>query len=72
MKPQITYTGKKLGSLFQTKVQTIFQHKHDVIYHGKFPVENCVDNYIGETARRVNERTVDHTGRDTMPHLLKH
>ena len=72
MKPQITYTGKKLGSLFQTKVQTIFQHKHDVIYHGKFPAENCVDNYIGETARRVNERTVDHAGRDTMPHLLKH
>ena len=70
--PQITYTGRKLGSLFQAKDQTIFQHKHDVIYHGKCPAENCVDDYIGETARRVNERIVDHTGKDTNSHLLKH
>ena len=33
---------------------------------------NCVDDYIGETARRVNERIVDHTGRDANSHLLKH
>ena len=72
VKPQITYRGKKLGSLFETKDQTIFEHKHDVIYHGKCPVENCVDDYIGETARRVNERIVDHTGRDANSHLLKH
>ena len=72
VKPQITYTGRKLGSLFQTKDQTIFEHKHDVIYHGKCPAENCVDDYIGETARRVNERFVDHKGRDTNSHLLKH
>ena len=72
VKPQISYTGRKLGSLFQTKDQTIFEHKHDVIYHGKCPAENCVDDYIGETARRVNERIVDHTGRDINSHLLKH
>ena len=72
VKPQITYTGRKLGSLFQTKDQTIFEHKHNVIYHGKCPAENCVDDYIGETARRVNERIVDHTGRDINSHLLKH
>ena len=73
VKPQITYTGRKLGSLFQTKDQTIFEHKHDVIYHGKCPAENCVDDYIGKTARGVNERIVDPTGRgDTNSHLLKH
>ena len=44
----------------------------DVIYPGKCPAKNCVDDYIGETARRVNERIVDHTGRDTNSHLLKH
>ena len=55
VKPQITYTGRKLGSLFETKDQTIFEHKHNLIYHGKCPAENCVDDYIGETARRVNE-----------------
>ena len=72
MKPQITYTGRKLGLSFQTKDQTIFEHKHDVIYHGKCLAENCVDGYTGETARRINERTVDHTGRDTNSHLLKY
>ena len=72
VKPPITYTGKKLGSLFQTKDQTIFEHKHDVISHGKCPAENCVYDYIGETARRVNERIVDHTSRHANFHLLKH
>ena len=72
VKPKITYTRRKLGSLFQTKDQTIFEQKQDVIYHGKYPVENCVDDYIEETARRVNERIVDHRGRDTNSHLLKH
>ena len=72
VKPQITYTGRKLGSLFQTTDQTIFEHKHDVICHGKWPAENCVDYYIGEIARRVNERIVDHTGRHTNSHLQKH
>ena len=65
-------TGRKLGSLFETKDQTIFEHNHNVIYHGKCPAENCVDDYIGEAARRVNERIVDHTGRDANSHLLKH
>ena len=64
-------TWRKLGSLFQTKDPTIFEHKHDVIYYGKCPAENCVDDYIGETARTANERIVDHTGRDTNSHLLK-
>ena len=72
LKPQITYTRRKLGSFFQTKDQTIFEHKHDVIYHGKCPAENCVDDYIRETACRVNERIVHHTGRDANSHLLKH
>ena len=73
MKLQITYTGRKHGSLFRTKDQTIiFEHKHDVIYYGKCPAESCVDDYIGETARRVNERIIDLTGSDTNSHLLKH
>ena len=33
---------------------------------------NCVDDYIGETARRVNKRIVDNAGRDSNSHLLKH
>ena len=72
VKPQITYTGRKLGSLFQTKDQTIFEHKHVVIYYANCSAENCVDDYFGETARRVNERIIDHTGRNNNSHLLKH
>ena len=67
-----TYTWSKLESLFQTEDQTIFEHKHDVIFHGKCPDENCVDDYIRETARRVNERILDNTGRDTNYLPLKH
>ena len=33
---------------------------------------NCVDDYIGETALRINKRIVDHAGRDINSHLLKH
>ena len=72
VKPQIRYTGRRLGSSFQTKDQTISEHKHGVICYEKCPAENCVDDYIGETAHRVNERIVDHTGRDTNSHLLTH
>ena len=49
VEPQITNTGRKLGPLFQTNNQTIFEHKHDVIYHGKCPTENIIADYIGET-----------------------
>ena len=41
-------------------------------YHGKCPAVNCADDYIGETARRVNKRIVDHVDRDINSHLLKH
>ena len=54
------------------KDQTKFEHKNDIIYHGKCPVEECPDNYIGETKRRISERISHHNGRDTSSHLLKH
>ena len=34
--------------------------------------ENCPDDYIGESARRIIERVKDHGGRDTKSHVLKH
>ena len=71
MKPEITYTGRQLESLFQRKDQTIFEHKHDVICHRKCPAENHADDYTGKTACRINERIVDHTGRDINSYLLK-
>lgn len=62
MKPQMTHTGRKLGSSFQIKNQTMFEHKHDTTYYKKCPVKNCADDYIGETNRKINEIMLDHTG----------
>ena len=38
----------------------------------KCSAENCSDDYIGESARRIIERVKDHGGRDTISHVLKH
>ena len=51
---------------------TKFEHKHDVIYLGKCPEQNCTDNYLGESARRVSEGIIDHGGRDKKLHLFWH
>ena len=34
--------------------------------------ENCSDDYVGESARRIIERAKDHGERDTKSHVLKH
>ena len=72
VKAQVTYTGTKLDACFNLKDQTKFEHKNDYIYHGKCPTEECSDNYIGDTKRRMSERISDHNGRDISSYLLKH
>ena len=69
---QVTYTGKKLNTCFNIKDRTTFQHQHDIVYRGKCPEIDCLDNYIGEASRRVSERIIDHNGRDRKSHLLRH
>ena len=70
--PKVVFTGSKLSSKFQVKDRTIFSHNHDIIYHGNYPENGCPDNYAGETARRISERVLDHTGKDINSHLYKH
>ena len=72
IKVQTAFTGKWLSSCFKTKDGTKFEHQHDIIYQVKCSVENCSDDYIGESARRIIERVKDHSGRDTKSHVLKH
>ena len=36
------------------------------------PDPDCNSTYIGETARRIEERHKDHTGRDRNSHIYKH
>ena len=57
---------------FQIKDKTIFKHNHDVVFLEACPENNCSDNYVGESARCISERKIDHIGRDQNPHLFKH
>ena len=72
VKVQAAFTGKRLSSCFKTKDRTKFEHQHDIIYQVKCSAENCSDDYIGESARRIIERVKDYGGRDTKSHVLKH
>ena len=46
VKAQVTYIGTRLGTCFNLKDQTRVEHKNDIIYHGKCPVQECPDNIL--------------------------
>ena len=68
----VAFQGNQLSSCFNIKDKTKFPHKHDLVYHAKCAEESCNDDYVGETARRISERVLDHSGRDKNSHILKH
>ena len=72
VKPRIAFTGRKVGTSFQIKDKTEMKHNHDIVYYNECPVEQCNENYIGETGRRISERIIDHTGRDLKSYVYKH
>ena len=43
-----------------------------MIYFGKCPEQNCTDNHIVESARRISEQIIDHVGRDKKSHPFQH
>ena len=69
---QHVYISRKLGSAFDIKDQTKLVHKHDLTYLVKCPSNTCSETYLGETARRLNERIMEHAGKDNKSHMLKH
>ena len=71
-KLEIIYTGTKLSSKFQIKDSTDKIHQHDLVYKVTCPNKECNATYIGETARRLNERFKDHQGRDDDSYVVKH
>ena len=71
-KTQVTFASQKLSTQFNVKDRAKFEHKHDVIYFGKCPEQNCTDDYLRESARRISERIIDHGGRDQKSHLFRH
>ena len=68
---EFEFTSSKLSTYFQIKDKTIFERNHDVVYLRTYPENNCLGNYVGESARCINERIIDHNGRDQNSHLLK-
>ena len=69
---RIILTGTKLSSHFNITDDTNTQHKHDLVYFSRCPSTTCTDSYIGETARHLTERVVDHAGRDMKLHIIRH
>ena len=45
---------------------------NDLTYLGKCPEKTCSENYLGETARRIKERVLEHAGKDKKSHMLRH
>ena len=67
------YTGTKLGTKFNNIKDLVEKsHQHDVFYYATCPQPGSVEDYTGETGRRLNERVIDHNGRDKKSHLYKH
>ena len=59
------YTGTKLGTKFNNIKDLVkISHQHDIVYYVACPEPGCVEDYIGETGRRLNKRVIDHNGRD--------
>ena len=48
------------------------QHKQDLVYYSKCPEPTRNENYLGETGRRIIQRSAGHCGRDKQSHLLRH
>ena len=72
IKTDVAFHGKQLSSCFNIKDKTKFPHKHDLVYHAKCAEKSCNDDYVLETARRISEWVLDHSGRDRNFHILKH
>ena len=69
---QITYIGQKLHTSFQIKDKIVQIHKSDLVYYVKCPDQSSNQDYLGETGRKIIERTSDDSGKDKYSHLFKH
>ena len=66
------YVSKKLGSFFNIKDQKKLKHNNDLTYLVKYPEKTCSENYLGKTARSINERVLEHAGKDKKSHMVQH
>lgn len=52
-------------ALNQSKDKRNIEHQHNIVYQVKCSPENCLDDYIGESARCIIKRVKDQGGTDT-------
>ena len=71
-KIEVAFKSTQLSSCFNVKNKTDFEHNHDLIYHAKCPEPTCIDDYVGESVRRITERIKDHNGRDHTSQVWNH
>ena len=69
---QNVYKSKKLGSYFNIKDSTKLEHQHDYTYFTQCPRVNCNETYLGQAARRLQERVLEHAGKDRKSNIVKH
>ena len=56
VKPRIAFTGTKVGTSYQIKDKTEMKHNNDIVCYNECPEEQCNENYIGETGRRISDQ----------------
>ena len=71
-KPPKAFAGRKVGTSFQIKDKTKMKHNHGIAYYNECPEEQCNENLIGKTGRRISERIIDHAGRESKSYFYKH
>ena len=47
------------------------EHQHNLTYFTQCPGVNCNETYLGETARRLREKFLDHAGKDRKSNSVK-
>ena len=53
-----------MGSSLSIKNRTKLENKHDYTYLVECPEYTCLETYLGETARRLIERIIEHAAKD--------
>ena len=66
------YSAMRLKDKFNIKTKTVMEHQHDITYYVECPEENCNENYVGETGRRLSVSVIDHNGQGKNSHIFKH
>ena len=52
-KIEIAFKSTKLSSCFNVKDKIDSEYNHDLIYHAKCTKPTCIDDYVGESGRRI-------------------